>query len=321
LPWIQTSSGAGQITALNPQDRVQQVVSTVNGRVNKWFIHDGSKVHKGDKLVEIIDIDPYLLERLGAEVEAMKLRLNATVEATKLAQSNLSRQQRLYQNGLTSKREFELAQINYQKSLAEQQYYKAQLIKSQSGLAKQKSQIIEADRDGTVVNTLSSSTTKIVKSGDILATFIPDTNDIAVEIYINGNDIPLVSVGRKVRLVFDGWPSVQFSGWPSVSIGTFGGVVKVVDFAASANGMFRVLIEPDSSDLAWPSRHFLRMGAQAHAYIQLNKVLLGYEIWRQLNGFPIAINNKNNTTLTKTNLQNNSTSNKDSNYDDKSTKE
>lgn len=291
LPWIQTSSGKGQVTALHPEDRVQQIVSTVSGRIKTWYVRDGSVVHKGDKIVEIIDIDPYLIQRLRLEVDAMQLRMNSLIEATKLAKSNFDRQNRLYNEGLTSKKEFEFAQINYQKSMAEQQYYKSQLIKSQSTLSKQNSQIIMADRDGVVINTLSSSVTKIVKIGDILATFIPRTDNIAVEIYISGNDVPLVHIGRKVRLIFDGWPSIQFSGWPSVSIGTFGGIVKVVDYAVSSNGLFRVLIEPDPYDKPWPSKHFLRMGAQASAYIQLNRVLLGYEIWRQLNGFPIAINN------------------------------
>ena len=142
LPWIQTSFGPGQITALHPEDRVQQIVSTVNGRVSVWYVRDGSKVKKGDKIAEIIDVDPYLLERLNSEVSAMELRLNSAIEATRLAKSNFDRQQRLYSDGLTSKREFELAQINYQKSVADQQYYKAQLIKSQSALSKQNSQTI-----------------------------------------------------------------------------------------------------------------------------------------------------------------------------------
>jgi multidrug efflux pump subunit AcrA (membrane-fusion protein) len=295
LPWIQTSSGVGQITALHPEDRVQQVISPVTGRVQKWYVRDGSKVNVGDKLAEIVDIDPEYSQRLTTEVTAMHERLIAAQEATRLAMSNYKRQQRLYQAGLTSKREWEVAEINYQKTIADEQYYKSQLLKVQTAQSRQTSQLIRAERAGTVVNTLASSSSKIVKSGDVLATFLPDTNQIAVEIFISGNDVPLVSVGRKVRLVFDGWPSIQFSGWPSVSIGTFGGVVKVVDFAASSNGLFRVLIEPDPSDHPWPAKNFLRMGANAQGYIQLNQVLLGYEIWRQLNGFPIAVNNKNNT--------------------------
>jgi len=310
VPWIQTSSGLGQITALHPEDRVQQIVSPVAGRVDKWYVRDGAKVKKGDKIALIVDVDPYLLNRLNLEVDAMKERLSATIEATRLAKSNYDRQKKLYADGLASKREFEVAEITYQKSLSDQQYYKTQLIKSQSALSRQSSQLISANRDGVVINTLSSSETKLVKVGEPIATFLPNTSNIAVEIFISGNDVPLVTPGRKVRLVFDGWPSIQFSGWPSVSIGTFGGIVKVVDYASSQNGMFRIIVLPDPNDHPWPSRTFLRMGAKAQGYIQLNRVLLGYELWRQLNGFPIAINNKNNAanlnsnTITNTNYGN-----------------
>ncbi len=309
VPWIQTSSGSGQVTALRPEDRVQQIVATVTGRVSKWYVRDGSVVKKGDRIAEIVDIDPQLLYRLQVTVSSMQDRLTATIEATQLAQSNFTRQQKLYQSGLASKREFELAQISYQKAVADQQYYKLQLIQAQSSLASQTSQLIKAERTGRVVNTLASSGSKVVKLGEVLATFLPETNNIAVEIYINGNDVPLVYPGRKARLVFDGWPSIQFSGWPSVSVSTFGGIVKVVDYVASSNGMFRILIEPDPNDLPWPSKNFLRMGASAQGYIQFSRVRLGYELWRQLNGFPLAINNKNNSATLNSNAVANATYN------------
>ena len=50
VPWVQTSTGSGQITALHPEDQVQQIVSTVGGRVDKWFVRDGSHVKKVKRL-------------------------------------------------------------------------------------------------------------------------------------------------------------------------------------------------------------------------------------------------------------------------------
>ena len=50
-----------------------------------------------------------------------------------------------------------------------------------------------------------------------------------MELWARGNDAPLITPGRKVRLQFEGWPAVQFAGWPSVAVGTFGGIVGVVD--------------------------------------------------------------------------------------------
>ena len=190
----------------------------------------------------------------------------------------------------------EAANINYQKSLGDQKYYETLLIKSNAMLRRQENQLITATRDGYITGTLSSSDSLVVKAGDSLATFVPDTKDIVVELYINGNDIPLIKIGQHVRLIFDGWPSIQFSGWPSVSIGTFPGVIKFVDYTANSSGLFRVLVAPDPiAGIDWPNKVYLRLGTKTLGYVQMNEVRLGFEIWRQVNGFPISINNSQNS--------------------------
>lgn len=296
LPWIQTSKGTGSITTLQPQDRLQQIIAPVAGRIEKWYVRDGTRVRAGDKIVEISDIDPQNIERLKNEIAATKDRLDAASVATQLALKNYNRQKRLFESGLTSRREMEAANINYQKNFGDQKYYQTLLIKSQAMLRRQENQLVTATRDGYITNTLSSSDSMVVKAGDSLATFVPDAKDTAVELYVSGNDIPLIRIGQHVRLIFDGWPSVQFSGWPSVSIGTFPGVVKVVDYAASNNGLFRVLVMPDpNSGVEWPNKVYLRLGTKVFGYIQMNEVRLGFELWRQVNGFPISINNSQNS--------------------------
>ena len=91
-----------------------------------------------------------------------------------------------------------------------------------------------------------------------------------------------------VRLQFEGWPAVQFSGWPELAIGTFGGRIRQVDAASGGAGKFRVLVEPEErlTGDPWPDPQFLRQGNQAIGWVFLNRVPLGYEIWRRLNGFP-----------------------------------
>ena len=128
-----------------------------------------------------------------------------------------------------------------------------------------------------------------MKGGDPVVVLVPDTQNMAVELLIDGNDMPLLSVGRKVRLQFEGWPAVQFAGWPSVAVGTFGGVIQLIDATDNGTARFRVLIVPDENDEAWPSRRFLRQGVQARGWILLEQVTLGFELWRNLNGFPPVI--------------------------------
>lgn len=296
LPWIQTSRGNGSITTLHPEDRLQKITAPVGGRIEKWYVRDGIHLSVGDKIVEIRDVDPQNIERINNEINATKERLDAASIATQLSLKNFNRQKTLFNKGLTSRKDMEAANITYQKTLGEQKYYQTQLISYQASLRKQQNQLITAQRSGYITNTLSSSSALIVSPGQELATFVPDSSeDTVAEIYVTGNDIPLIKIGQHVRLIFDGWPTIQFSGWPSVSIGTFPGIVKVVDYAASSNGLFRVIVVPDNdSSINWPNKVFLRLGTKTYGYIQMNEVKLGYELWRQLNGFPISINNKQN---------------------------
>jgi adhesin transport system membrane fusion protein len=78
---------------------------------------------------------------------------------------------------------------------------------------------------------------------------------------------------------------VQFSGWPSAAIGTYGGKVAFVDPHDDGKGRFRVVVVPDGPH-PWPPRQYLRQGTRATGWVLLGRVKLGYEIWRQFNGFP-----------------------------------
>lgn len=153
----------------------------------------------------------------------------------------------------------------------------------------QQYQII-APQDGIVVKAMKAGIGETIKEGDAVCMIMPAaevTNDIAAEMYIRAMDVPLVSKGRKVRIIFDGWPALQFSGWPSVSVGTFGGVVKVIDMVNTKPGEFRLLIVPDSTDIPWPKQ--LRVGSGIKGWVMLDDVPIWYEIWRQLNGFPPSL--------------------------------
>lgn len=156
-------------------------------------------------------------------------------------------------------------------------------------IARQTTQEIRAPRDGVILRLLAQPGSEVLKGGDPVAILVPAAGQPVVELWISGNDMPLVSRGNRVRLQFEGWPAIQFVGWPSVAVGTFGGRVMLVDETDNGMGKFRLLVAPDPNDDPWPSRQYLRQGVRANGWVLLNQVKLGFEVWRQFNGFPPVI--------------------------------
>jgi membrane fusion protein, adhesin transport system len=156
-------------------------------------------------------------------------------------------------------------------------------------LSRQATQIVYAPVDGVIFRLSVQPGGSVVKSGEEIASIVPDVSSPVVELWVDGNDMPLISPKRKVRLQFEGWPAVQFVGWPSVAVGTYGGVVKLVDSTDDGNGKFRILVEPDPSDQQWPDDRYLRQGVRTKGWVLLNTVPVAAEVWRQINGFPPVV--------------------------------
>ena len=377
-PWTQNIRGRGRVLAYAPDQRQQPIEATISGRVEKWFVQEGTQVEKGDPIVELRDNDESMLERLGAERSAIELRriaqaqrgesLSARIEAVRRSQRaetasaeasiqiaqrgveaaeqdlgaataeletnelNLTRQRGLFDDGLASQRELELAELAARQSRAKLASAKAKLEASRNrlsqsraalrqvlastdaeienaeagwrsaetdlastnaalarldiGISRQQAQTITAPIDGTILRVVGRLGGEQVKQGEVLALLVPNTEDRAVELYLDGNDAALVKEGSPVRLQFEGWPAVQFSGWPSVAVGTFGGRVAYVDATDDGHGDFRIVVVPDPEDGPWPAASYLRQGVLAKGWVLLNQVSLGFEVWRQFNGFP-----------------------------------
>jgi multidrug resistance efflux pump len=143
---------------------------------------------------------------------------------------------------------------------------------------------ITAPQSGFVNRALQSGLGETIKEGTQIVSIMPSDYEIAVETYVDPVDLPLVHKGEKVRIWFDGWPTIVFSGWPNLSYGTFGGKIVAVENFISDNGKFRVLIAPDKTEETWPKQISIGSGAQTLAL--LDNVPVWFELWRTLNGFP-----------------------------------
>ena len=143
---------------------------------------------------------------------------------------------------------------------------------------------IKAPQNGYVNRAIQSGLGETIKEGTQIVSIMPSKYDIAVETYVTPTDYPLVHKGEKVRVWFDGWPTIVFSGWPNMSYGTFGGKIVAVETFISDNGKFRVLIAPDKDEPSWPKQ--ISMGSGAQTLALLDNVPVWFELWRTLNGFP-----------------------------------
>ncbi len=381
VPWQQSLPGQGRVIAYAPLERQQVVEAPIEGRIQEWYVQEGSRVLAGDPIAEISDNDPEILGRLERErlaVEARRIAAQSSVDVSKskvtalelareakasstglrvdigrdrkdgaergveaaesadrIAQLNLERTQALFDDGLASKRQLELAELEAETRIADLARAKATFkaskreigaldadadtvgagatadieearnsqAKAESELAKadadleklavrsarQQRMTISAPRDGTILRLIAKQGSEMVVAGDPVVAFVPDMSSSAVELWMAGKDGPLIGPGRKVRVQFEGWPAVQFVGWPSAAVGTFGGVVEFVDVTADDHGRFRVVVIPDPDDEPWPDSRWLRQSVRANGWVLLDRVRLGFEVWRQLNGFPPVV--------------------------------
>jgi RND family efflux transporter MFP subunit len=287
VKWVQTAPGRGDVIALNPEDRVQQVTALVPGRVERWFVVDGQQVKKGDPIARIIDNDPDLLIRLAAEREQVVAQISAAEQAMATARLDVNRSSQLYAEGLAARRDYEATQIKVAELNAKLAEARAKLSKVDIALNRQSAQLVRAPRDGRVLSLNTAAGATLISAGDLLATIAPERQQRVVELLVDGRDAALVRKGQPVRLNFEGWPAIQFSGWPSVAQGMFDGRVLTIDPSAQPSGLFRVLVEPMPGKPAWPNDNYVRLGSKVRGWIQMETVTIAYELWRQLNDFPL----------------------------------
>lgn len=294
-PWVQTVSGRGEVTGLSPEDRRQDVNALVGGRIAEWFVRNGSSVEAGDPIVRIVDNDPQLVQRLRDERAAIERNVAAAEDRVATAVRDAERQERLFEDGLSSRLDMEKARLQVEDLRSQLATAQAELQRIEIELARESARTVRAPQDGTILSVASGDRATVVAQGERVATFVPADVELAVRLYLNGRDAALVEPGRRVRLQFEGWPAVQFSGWPSVAVGTFGGRVAVVDRSADATGRFGVMVVPDPDEPPWPEDRFVRLGTQARGWVQLETVRLGFELWRQMNNFPPRVQTPGDT--------------------------
>ncbi len=287
VPWVQTIHGVGRVSALEPRDRVQNVTALVPGRIAQWYVAEGVKVRKGDPVVRIVDNDPQFVQRLEAERDQLDAEARSIEVQIEVAQRDVRRLRTLVAEGLSATRDLELALLKVEDLRAKLAAVRAKQAGAKIQVDRQQAQLVRAPRDGVVQQLLVGDIGTFVKEGEVLMTFAPSDTREVVELFVDGRDVIFIDAGRRVRLEFEGWPAVQVSGWPSIARGFFDGVVYSVDAAPAPSGLYRVLVLPAADRDDWPPAPTIRLGAKTRGWVMMETVTIGYEIWRQLNDFPL----------------------------------
>lgn len=82
VPWTQTITVTGQLSAYSPYERPQWIESQITGRIKRWHIFEGVRVKQGDLIVELDDWDPnYMAPDLLARLEDRRKALDETRKA------------------------------------------------------------------------------------------------------------------------------------------------------------------------------------------------------------------------------------------------
>ncbi len=92
IPWTQTITTTGQLSAYTPYERPQDIEAQIIARIAKWHVFEGSRVKKGELILELSDVDPnFRAPDLLALLEQQKVALEQNRKAALERASELTK--------------------------------------------------------------------------------------------------------------------------------------------------------------------------------------------------------------------------------------
>ncbi|HJU03794.1 MAG TPA: biotin/lipoyl-binding protein [Nitrospiraceae bacterium] len=82
IPWTQTITATGQLSAYSPYERPQDIEAQITGRIKKWHVYEGVRVKQGELILELDDVDPnFMAPELLSLLEQSKVALEQNRKA------------------------------------------------------------------------------------------------------------------------------------------------------------------------------------------------------------------------------------------------
>lgn len=212
----QVVSATGKINPVN------QVIITpeVTGEIVELPVEEGDKVKKGQLLIRIKP-DIYLAQRDRAKAQLESAKAQLKVREANLIQvkAEYERMQELYDKGLASDQELEIAKSSFLQSEGQYEAQKAAVTQSEGSLREAEENLaktaIYSPLNGTVSALNVELGERVLGSGFSQGTNImtvADLDRMEATVDVDENDVVLVSVGDTARVEIDAFRDKVFTG-------------------------------------------------------------------------------------------------------------
>ena len=214
---VETVSASGRI---QPQTKVD-ITSEINGEIIGLFVREGDQVKAGDLLIVLdtvqlrSDVDQalYAVNEINARLEGAETTLEQ-------AEEEFQRQERLFENNLTSETEFNNARYAYQNAKSSYVAAKAQAKQYQSRYEKQldylsKAKIV-APMSGIItyldceIGEIAAAQTAFTQGRTLMT--ISNLDVFEVEVEVDETEIIKIDLQQEVDIEVDAFPDTSFKG-------------------------------------------------------------------------------------------------------------
>jgi multidrug resistance efflux pump len=149
MPWTQTISAQGKLSAYSPIERPQMIHAPLEGRIHHWHINEGMEVHQHDLLLELADVDarflaPDLLPRLDESIKAVEEKRDAALARAHLLDQQITEMAQLIETTLNAAESRVQEAINRIRTV-EQRLAAAKVSAKITKLNLQRSHVLEAE--------------------------------------------------------------------------------------------------------------------------------------------------------------------------------
>ena len=149
VPWTQTVTVQGNLSAYSPKERPQEIHAQINGSIRAWHVNEGVVVKKGDLILEMEDVNPQfmaqdLLQRLDQSRQALEERRQAAMESANILAEQLKEMATLTQAATTSAGA-RVSEAEHKVQSAEQRVAAAKVAEETAMLNLERSRVLEAD--------------------------------------------------------------------------------------------------------------------------------------------------------------------------------